>query len=205
MSESAPSERKLAGHQADMRREQRRVQARIARARRAKGVVIYLFGPGKGKSSSAFGMVCRALGHGRRCGVVQFIKGRWRTGEQRFFQSRDAVEYYCMGSGFTWDTQDWQADRQAAEQTWTRAQAMLSRPELELIVLDELAYMFAYQYLDVEKVLAALRARPARQHVIVTGRPRIPELVQYADTASEVLEIKHAFHEGIRAQKGIEW
>lgn len=205
MNEPVPDEKQLAEHQASMRRDQRLVRERIAGAREARGVMIYLFGAGKGKSSSAFGMVCRALGHGRQCGVVQFIKGKWHTGEQRFFQSRDAIAYYCMGSGFTWDTQDWQADRQAAEATWTQAQAMLSRPELELIVLDEIAYMFAYRYLDVEKVLSALRARPPGQHVILTGRPRIPELVQQADTVTEVLEIKHAFHAGVRAQKGIEW
>lgn len=192
-------------HAAEMRRQRQEVRRRIVKARRSKGLIIYLFGTGKGKSSSAFGTLCRGLGHGKRGGIVQFIKGTWRTGEQEFFQSLDGVEYQCMGSGFTWDTQDRAADQRAAQGAWAHAAAMLSQPELDMVVLDEIAYMFAYEYLDAEEVVRSLRARPPNQHVFLTGRPRIACLVELADTVSEVVEVKHAFHDGIKAQKGVEW
>ena len=193
------------GHRDRMLRQKRQVQSRINKAKRSKGLIVYLFGEGKGKSSSAFGTLCRTLGHGGKAGVVQFIKGKWRTGEECFFKSLPDVEYHCMASGFTWDTQNWHTDRCAAEAAWVQAAQMLRRPELDLIVLDEIAYMFAYEYLDPDQVLAGLHARPPDQHVFLTGRPRIPRLVEVADTVSEVVEVKHAFHQGVKAQKGMEW
>ncbi len=188
-----------------MQAEKKLMDARISRARRSAGLIICLYGDGKGKSSSAFGTVCRCLGHGKRVGVVQFIKGKWKTGEQKFFSALPNVEYRCMGTGFTWDTQDRERDMQAAARTWEEAALMLKDPGLALVVLDEIHYLFSYEYLDPCMVIDSLQARPARQHVILTGRPRIQSLIDIADTVSEVLEVKHAFNQGVKAQKGVEW
>lgn len=188
-----------------MQSQQRLVRERIAAARQSKGLILYLYGAGKGKSSSAFGTLLRGLGHGKRGGVVQFIKGQWKTGEQKFLQSRADVEYCVMASGFTWDTQDRVADIASAERAWEGAAAMLANDALSIVVLDELAWMLEYGYLDAECVASALQRRVAGQHVILTGRPKVSCLLEIADTASEVLEVKHAFNTGIKAQKGIEW
>ncbi|MHC8441879.1 MAG: cob(I)yrinic acid a,c-diamide adenosyltransferase [Candidatus Eutrophobiaceae bacterium] len=192
-------------HREEMQRQQRKVRARIAAARQSKGLIIYLYGAGKGKSSSAFGTLLRCLGHGKRGGVVQFIKGKWKTGEQKFLQSHADVEYCAMNSGFTWDTQDREADIACAEEVWVRAAAMLADASLSIVVLDEIAWMLEYGYFDAARVVAALQNRVSGQHVILTGRPEVSCLLDIADTSSEVREIKHAFNAGIKAQKGIEW
>lgn len=189
------------------RRTQRRkvvVDERMARATEDRGVLVVLSGPGKGKSSSAFGMVARALGHGLSVGIVQFIKGRYATGEAQFFRRIEAVDYHVMGEGFTWETQDRGRDIAAAEAAWDRAAAMLVDPSYGLVVLDELNIVLKYGYLPVQAVLSALQARPPMQHVVVTGRNAKPELVALADTVSEIKVVKHAFQGGVRAQKGIE-
>lgn len=199
----APSDER---HRARMARKQEVVEAKVARATRDKGLLLVLTGIGKGKSSSAFGMIARALGHGMKVGVVQFIKGAFSTGEEAFFRRfPEEVDYRVMGEGFTWVTQDRQRDRQAAEAAWETARAMLQNPELGLVVLDELNIVLKHGYLPLDRVLADLSRRIADQHVIVTGRGARPELIELADTVSEVANVKHAFAQGIRAQKGIEF
>ena len=181
------------------------IDGRIAQAGRDKGLLLVLTGNGKGKSSSAFGMVARALGHGMRVGVVQFIKGAYSTGEETFFRRfPEEVAYHVMGEGFTWETQSRGRDIQAAQTAWETAQALLQDPAIRLVVLDELNIVLKHGYLPVERVLADLTRRPDGQHVVVTGRGKVPELIELADTVSEVANAKHAFSQGIRAQAGIE-
>ncbi|MEW6039281.1 MAG: cob(I)yrinic acid a,c-diamide adenosyltransferase [Pseudomonadota bacterium] len=189
-----------------MARKREIVEAKVARASRDKGLLLVLTGNGKGKSSSAFGLVARALGHGMKVGVVQFVKGAFSTGEEAFFRRFPGeVDYRVMGEGYTWVTQDRQRDMQAAEAAWETARAMLQNPELGLVVLDELNIVLKHGYLPLDGVLAELSRRVAGQHVVVTGRGAKPELVALADTVSEVANVKHAFAQGIRAQKGIEF
>ncbi|WP_225773085.1 cob(I)yrinic acid a,c-diamide adenosyltransferase [Pseudomonas sp. Marseille-Q5115] len=193
-------------HQARMARKKAVVDARIAASADERGVLLVLTGNGKGKSSSGFGMLARALGHGMRCGVVQFIKGRQTTGEEAFFRRfPDEVSFHVMGEGFTWETQDRQRDIAAAEAAWQVAQELLGDPAVDFVLLDELNIALKHGYLDVERVVADLKARPPLQHAIVTGRAAKPEMLEAADTVSELGLIKHAFQAGIRAQKGIEW
>lgn len=191
-------------HRARMQRKKSVVDERIDAAQTERGVLLVLTGNGKGKSSSAFGMVARSLGHGLRVGVVQFIKGRFSTGEEAFFRRFDEVEYHVMGEGYTWETQDRERDTRAARAAWEIACDMLRRPELDLVVLDELCIALKYRYLDVDEVVAALQARPPRQHAVVTGRAAPPALIEAADTVTEMQVVKHAFQSGIRAQKGVE-
>lgn len=192
-------------HKQAMQATQTQVRAAIKQAKEKRGVIIFLYGAGKGKSSSGFGTLLRALGHGQRAVIVQFIKGNWNTGEERFFADHPLVRHHVMGTGFTWDTQDRAKDMAAAQEVWQQAQAELQNPDVNLVLLDEITYMFDYAYLPLESCLAALRDRPAHQNVILTGRTPVPELVEIADTVSEVREVKHAFNAGVRAQKGIEF
>lgn len=195
-------------HNERMQRKKEVVDAAIERAQEERGIVILITGNGKGKTTSAFGTLYRALGHGQRAGVVQFIKGTQATGEVVFLQQitgAQAVRYHAMATGFTWNTQNWDADKRAADEAWAQAEAMLADPALSLVVLDELTYMLKYNYLDTAQVLAAVRARPPRQTVIITGRAARPELVDLADTVSEIADRKHAFKAGIKAQAGIDF
>jgi cob(I)alamin adenosyltransferase len=193
-------------HRARMQRKKEVVDKKIATAQRQAGVLLVNTGNGKGKSSSAFGMVMRALGHGMQVGVVQFIKGALQTGEERFLRRfPDEVRFHAMGEGYTWETQDRERDIAAAQRAWDRAREFLSDPAIGMVVLDELNIALKYRYLDVAQVVADLRARPPMQHVIVTGRAAPPELIDIADTATEMQLIKHAFAAGIAAQPGIEW
>jgi cob(I)alamin adenosyltransferase len=191
-------------HRERMQRKKAVVDAAIARATADRGILLILTGPGKGKSSSAFGMVARALGHGLRVGVVQFIKGQFSTGEEAFFRRFPEVEYHVMGEGFTWETQDRERDIRAAQRAWEIARRMLQNPNLHLVVLDELTLVLKYGYLKLEDILNNLNTRPPMQHVIVTGRSARPELIEAADTVTEMRAVKHAFEVGVRAQKGIE-
>ena len=195
-----PAER----HRRRMQRQKELVDARVAQADSDRGVLVVNTGNGKGKSSSAFGMMARALGHGMRVAVVQFIKGSFATGEEAFFRRFPEVEYHVMGEGFTWDTQDRERDIQAAEAAWGKARAFLADPDFDLVVLDELNIALKLGYLPLDEVLSALLGRPPRQHVVVTGRGAPPELVEIADTVTEMRPVKHAFDAGVRAQKGIE-
>ncbi|MCB1649517.1 MAG: cob(I)yrinic acid a,c-diamide adenosyltransferase [Pseudomonadales bacterium] len=198
------SERALR-HKRAMQRKKAHVDERIAQAVIDKGLLVVLTGNGKGKSSSAFGMLARSVGHGLRCGVVQFIKGQWECGEQLLFASHPLVEFHVMATGFTWETQDRELDIAAARQTWAHARALLGNPEVQVVLLDELTYMLTYGYLDANEVLDALRERPAHQHVIITGRNAAQALIDLADTVSEIRDIKHAFNQGVRVQRGIDY
>lgn len=193
-------------HQARMVRKKAVMDARIAASADERGLLLVLTGNGKGKSSSGFGMLARALGHGMRCGVVQFIKGRNSTGEEAFFRRfPEEVSFHVMGEGFTWETQDRQRDIAAAESAWAVAKGLLADPAVDFVLLDELNIALKHGYLDVNTVVADLQARPPLQHAIVTGRTARPELLEAADTVSEIGVVKHAFQVGIKAQKGIEW
>lgn len=195
-------------HNARMQRKKEIVDAAIDRAQEERGIVLLITGNGKGKTTSAFGTLYRALGHGQRAGVVQFIKGTQATGEVIFLQQHPAstaVRYHAMATGFTWNTQDWDADKRAADEAWAQAAGMLADPALDLVVLDELTYMLKYNYLDTADVLAAISSRPPMQTVIVTGRAAKPELVELADTVSEIADRKHAFKAGVKAQAGIDF
>ena len=193
-----------ARHQQQMRRKKAVVDAGIARATGRRGVILVNTGNGKGKSSAAFGLVARALGHDMRVGVVQFIKGSFSTGEETFFRRFPEVSYHVMGEGFTWETQDRERDIAAAGRAWQQAAAFLADPAVGLVVLDEINIALKLHYLDVQVVLAALHARPPMQHVVLTGRGALPEIVDAADTVTEMQDIKHAYRAGIQAQKGVE-
>ena len=194
-----------ARHKKAMQRKKEYIDGRIADATMDKGLLLVLTGNGKGKSSSAFGMLARSVGHGLRCAVVQFIKGQWECGEQMLFAENPLVEFHVMNTGFTWETQDREKDIEAAQATWAKAAALLSNEEVEVVILDELTYMLSYGYLDKEMVLSALENRPPDQHVIVTGRNASRELIEMADTVTELNENKHAFYDGVKVQKGIDY
>jgi cob(I)alamin adenosyltransferase len=193
-------------HKKKMQKQKEKVDAHIAQANTERGVMILLTGNGKGKSSSAFGMVLRAMGYGHKVGVVQFIKGQQLSGEEMFLKEKlPEVQFYQMGTGFTWNTQDRTSDIEAAERTWAVAEKMLQDESLNLVVLDELTYMLAYSYLDEERVLNALKNRPYEQSVVVTGRGGGSALKELADTVSEVKDIKHAYTAGIKARQGVDY
>jgi cob(I)alamin adenosyltransferase len=192
-------------HRERMQRKKELVDRKIARATIERGVIVVNTGNGKGKSSSGFGMLARSLGHGFHCGVVQFIKGSFSTGEEAFFRRfPDDVDYHVMGEGYTWETQDRERDIQAAQAAWKVAAGMLSDARYDLVLLDELNIALVKGYVDVSEVCEALRARPPAQHVVITGRGAPDALVELADTVTEMRVVKHAFQAGIRAQKGIE-
>ncbi|MBI3451278.1 MAG: cob(I)yrinic acid a,c-diamide adenosyltransferase [Rhodospirillales bacterium] len=171
-----------------------------------RGLIIVHTGKGKGKSSSAWGMVMRCLGHGMRVGIVQFIKGAWTTGEAKFLaRFPDLVTVRTMGEGFTWETQDRARDIAAAGRAWAAAQEMLADPSLRMVVLDEINVALRYDYLPLGPVLDALRARPADQHVVLTGRNAAEELIEAADLVTEMTLVKHPFRAGIKAQPGVEF
>lgn len=180
------------------------VDARIAAAQQDKGLLLVLTGNGKGKSSSAFGMVARTLGYGRKAAVFQFIKGAENVGERAFFSRHPDVTWEKCGEGFTWETQDRTRDIAAARAGWDKARAALADPAIHLVVLDELTYLVTYRYLDLAEIMPALLARPAMQHVVITGRAAHDDLIAAADTVSAIRDVKHAFRAGVRAQEGID-
>lgn len=193
-------------HKARMQRKKALVDQKISGAQDEYGLLLVHTGNGKGKSSSAFGMVARALGHGIKVGVVQFIKGAASTGEETFFRRfPDEVRYHVMGEGFTWETQDRQRDIAKAREAWAVAAELLADPGIGLVVLDELNIALKHGYLDLEPVLADIESRPMLQHVVVTGRGAPPKLIEHADTVTEMSLIKHAFKAGVKAQKGVEF
>lgn len=191
-------------HAARMAKKKAVIDANIARADQEKGLLLVLTGNGKGKSSSAFGMVARALGHGMKVGVAQFIKSRSDTGEEAFLGKQPGVEWHVLGEGFTWDTQNLERDIATAKQGWEVARRLLRDPGIQLVVLDELTYLLSYGWLDTETVLADLAARPAMQHVVVTGRAASQALCDAADTVSEIADVKHAYRAGVKAQAGVD-
>ncbi len=193
-------------HAAKMARRKAVQDAEVAGKTLEKGLLMVHTGPGKGKSTAAFGLLLRTVGRGRRAGVVQFIKGAWSTGERdALARFDDLVEWHTMGEGFTWETQDRARDIAACRRAWDQAVAMMQRPGLSLLVLDELNIALRYEYLAEAEVLAALAARPAGLHVVVTGRNARPALIEAADLVTEMTLIKHHFAAGVRAQEGIEF
>lgn len=199
-------DKKQQSHQKKMEKLKDSVDASIAAADIERGVFILLTGNGKGKSSSAFGMVMRALGYGYKVGVVQFIKGVQLSGEEMYIRDQcPQVAFHQMGTGFTWDTQDRSADIAAAEKSWAVAEQMLADDSYHLVVLDELTYMLSFKYLDQDRVLSALKNRPENQSLVVTGRGGGSAIADLADTVSEIKEIKHAYNAGIMARKGVDY
>ncbi|MCY1274850.1 Cob(I)yrinic acid a,c-diamide adenosyltransferase [compost metagenome] len=203
MTESAERD---ARHKARMQRKKAVIDEKIAQARDEYGLLLVHTGNGKGKSSSAFGMVARALGHGLRVGVVQFIKGGMSTGEENFFRRfPEEVSYHVMGEGYTWDTQDRQRDIEKARAAWAVARGLLDDPKVGLVVLDELNIALKHGYLDLDEVLRDIESRPEHQHVVATGRGAPQGLIDAADTVTEMTLVKHAFKSGVKAQKGVEF
>ncbi|MGB2380915.1 MAG: cob(I)yrinic acid a,c-diamide adenosyltransferase [Porticoccaceae bacterium] len=193
-------------HKNKMQKLKENIDSSIAAADTERGVFILLTGNGKGKSSSAFGMVMRALGYGYKVGVVQFIKGAQLSGEEMYIRDHcPQVTFEQMGTGFTWDTQDRSGDIAAAEKSWAVAQKMLGDDSYHLVVLDELTYMLSFKYLDQGMILQALKNRPENQSVVVTGRGGGSALADMADTVSEIKEIKHAYNAGVMARKGVDY
>jgi cob(I)alamin adenosyltransferase len=191
-------------HATRMARKKTVIDAAIAEADQEKGLLLVLTGNGKGKSSSAFGMVARAIGHGMRVGVAQFIKGRSDTGEEAFLGKQPGVEWHVLGEGFTWDTQNLARDIATAQAGWLVAKRFLADPAVQLVVLDELTYLLKYGWLEVDAVLADIAARPPMQHVVITGRAAPQAVLDAADTVSEIMDVKHAYRAGVKAQAGVD-
>ena len=193
-------------HRVRMARKKTIIDGKIAAAQKDIGIIIVNTGNGKGKSSSGFGMVVRALGHGMKVAVVQFIKGAMSTGEEKFLRRFPGeVSFHAMGEGYTWETQDRERDVVKAQQAWELARGFLSDPSIGLVLFDELNIALKYRYLDVDIVIADLLARPEMQHVVITGRGAPEQLIDIADTVTEMAMVKHAFKAGIAAQAGTEW
>ncbi|MDF1588708.1 MAG: cob(I)yrinic acid a,c-diamide adenosyltransferase [Gammaproteobacteria bacterium] len=192
-------------HQKRMQRQKAVVDNSIQQADKDKGLLLCITGNGKGKSSSGFGMVARALGHNMRVGVVQFIKGAFSTGEETFFRRfPEQVEYHVMGDGFTWDTQNLEKDIESAQAGWQVCKRLLNDPSIDMVLFDELNIVLKMNYLDTDAVLEDIANRPTMKHVIITGRGAPEKVIDAADTVSRIEDVKHAFRDGIRAQKGIE-
>jgi len=204
MSDSGNTEKQVR-HAARMARKKAVIDKHIAEADVERGVFVIHTGNGKGKSSSAFGVLARALGHGQKVAVVQFIKGRSDTGEEAFFRNQPGVQWHVGGEGFTWDTQDDDRDAKAAQAAWAVACEHLRNPEIDLVVLDEFTYTLNYKWLDPDAVVDAIESRPAMQHLIITGRAAPDVLVEIADTVTDMTLVKHAYNEGVKAMPGLEW
>ena len=202
MSESTDPDR----HRMKMERRKAVQDEEVAAKSIEKGLLIVHTGAGKGKSTAAFGLLLRMVGRGRRTAVVQFIKGAWSTGERSVLEGfGELVEWHTMGEGFTWETQDRARDVAACRRAWSVTLGLLARPDLSLLVLDELSIALRYDYLSLDEVLAALAARPAMLHVVVTGRNAKPALIEAADLVTEMTAVKHHFAAGVKAQEGIEF
>lgn len=196
---------KNARHAERMARKKIVVDAKIDAAKVARGLLLVNTGTGKGKSSAAFGVLARSLGHGMKAAVVQFVKGRSDTGEEAFFRDHPRVSWHVMGDGFTWETQDAERDATSARKAWELVCAHLDDDSIDLVILDEFTYALKYRWLTMEEVTEALLQRPTMQHVIITGRAAPEALIELADTVSEINMVKHAFKAGVQAMPGIEW
>lgn len=191
-------------HKARQQKVKEAVDAKIAKAQTEKGVLLVMTGNGKGKTTAGFGNITRAVGHGKKAAVVQFIKGNWPCGERAVLE-QVGVEFHVMATGFTWETQDREKDTLAALSAWEAAETLLSDDTIDIVLLDEFTYMVSYHYLDLDRVLTALKNRPPMQHVIITGRACHRAILELADTVSEVQPIKHAFEDGVKAQLGFDY
>lgn len=198
------SENKNTQHKKRMQGVKEKVEQRIENAQEERGLVIVITGNGKGKSTSGFGTIARAAGHGLNAAVAQYIKGTWDCGERNLLENA-GVTFDVMATGFTWNTQDKEHDTAAAQKVWQRSKDLLSNSDIDVVLLDEITYMIAYKYIDLEELITAIKNRPKDQHVIITGRGCHREIIDLADTVSEIQSIKHAFDSGIKAQKGIDW
>ncbi|MFK5984956.1 MAG: cob(I)yrinic acid a,c-diamide adenosyltransferase [Pseudomonadota bacterium] len=205
MNSSDDDKQRTERHNKRMQRHKKVVDAKMAKATQEQGIILILTGNGKGKSSSAFGMLARSLGHGHKCAVVQFIKGQQDCGENLFFNQHDRVDFLLMKTGFTWETQNFEADKEAAITIWQQAKEFLKTTDYDLVIFDEITYMFKYKYLDEAEFIETLVQRPSSQSVIITGRGASKNLIEVADTVTECQLTKHAFNEGIKARKGIEF
>ena len=192
-------------HEERMQKKKSVIDDKIAAAQEERGVLLVNTGNGKGKSSAAFGVVARALGHGLKVAVIQFVKGRSDTGEEAFFRQQPGVTWHVGGEGFTWETQDKERDARAAQAAWQTACAYLADPGIGLVVLDEMTYAFKYGWLELDAVLSALAARPPAQHVVITGRAAPDALRAAADTVSDIGNEKHAFKAGVKAMPGLDY
>ena len=192
-------------HAARMQRKKAVVDAKIESACIAKGLLLIHTGNGKGKSTAAFGLLARALGHGMKATVVQFIKSRSDIGEEAFFRGNTNLMWHVMGDGFTWETQNAERDLASARTAWELVCGYLQDESIQVVILDEFTYALKYQWLTIEEVCSALQARPAMQHVVITGRGAPEGLIEIADTVSEINLVKHAFKDGVQAMPGIEW
>ncbi|EGQ7843425.1 cob(I)yrinic acid a,c-diamide adenosyltransferase [Vibrio alginolyticus] len=197
-------ENKEARHKARQQKVKEQVDAKIAAAQEEKGLLLIITGNGKGKSTSGFGTIARAVGHGLNCAVAQFIKGTWDNGERNLLEKL-GVEFQVMATGFTWETQNKAADTEAAQGVWQECKRMLQDDSIDVILFDELTYMVSYGYIDLDEVAEALSNRPKMQSVIITGRGAHRTLIEMADTVSEVKNVKHAFESGVKALKGVDW
>ncbi|WP_130835120.1 cob(I)yrinic acid a,c-diamide adenosyltransferase [[Erwinia] mediterraneensis] len=191
-------------HKQRQQRLKEQVDARIAAADQQRGIMMVFTGNGKGKTTAAFGTALRAVGHGKKVGAIQFIKGEWPNGERNLL-AQHGVEFQVMATGFTWETQNRQSDTEACLAVWQHAERMLADADLDLVILDEITYMVTMDYLPLERLMAALSQRPAQQNVILTGRGCHRQLMEMADTVTEMRPVKHAFDAGIQAQQGIDW
>ncbi|WP_045424511.1 cob(I)yrinic acid a,c-diamide adenosyltransferase [Vibrio jasicida] len=197
-------ENKEARHKARQQKVKEQVDAKIAAAQEEKGLLLVITGNGKGKSTSGFGTIARAVGHGLNCSVAQFIKGTWDNGERNLLEKL-GVEFQVMATGFTWETQNKTADTDAAQLVWQKCKRMLKDESVDVILFDELTYMVSYGYIDLDEVVEALNNRPKMQSVVITGRGAHRTLIEMADTVSEVKNVKHAFESGVKALKGVDW
>lgn len=197
-------ENKEARHKARQQKVKEQVDAKIAAAQEEKGLLLIITGNGKGKSTSGFGTIARAVGHGLKCSVAQFIKGTWDNGERNLLEKL-GVEFQVMATGFTWETQNKTADTEAAQLVWQECKRMLKDESIDVILFDELTYMVSYGYIDSDEVVEALNNRPKMQSVVITGRGAHRTLIEMADTVSEVKNVKHAFESGVKALKGVDW
>ncbi|MEZ9231951.1 cob(I)yrinic acid a,c-diamide adenosyltransferase [Vibrio amylolyticus] len=200
----ADSNTKETRHKARQQKVKEQVDERVAAAQEEKGLLLVITGNGKGKSTSGFGTIARAVGHGFNCSVAQFIKGTWDNGEKNLLEKL-GVEFQVMATGFTWETQDKTADTLAAQKVWQECKRMLKDKSIDVILFDELTYMVSYGYIELDEVLEALSNRPNMQSVIITGRGAHRSLIELADTVSEVKNVKHAFESGVKALKGVDW
>ncbi|WP_045411782.1 cob(I)yrinic acid a,c-diamide adenosyltransferase [Vibrio owensii] len=197
-------ENKEARHKARQQKVKEQVDAKIAAAQEEKGLLLIITGNGKGKSTSGFGTIARAVGHGLKCSVAQFIKGTWDNGERNLLEKL-GVEFQVMATGFTWETQNKSADTEAAQLVWQECKRMLGDESIDVVLFDELTYMVSYGYIDLDEVVKALNNRPKMQSVVITGRGAHRTLIEMADTVSEVKNVKHAFESGVKALKGVDW
>ncbi|MCG9647060.1 cob(I)yrinic acid a,c-diamide adenosyltransferase [Vibrio brasiliensis] len=191
-------------HKARQQKVKQQVDAKVAAAQEEKGLLLVITGNGKGKSTSGFGTIARAVGHGLNCAVAQFIKGTWENGERNLLEKL-GVEFQVMATGFTWETQNKAADTEAAQIVWQECKRMLQDESIDVVLFDELTYMVSYGYIELDEVVEALSNRPKMQSVVITGRAAHRTLIELADTVSEVKNVKHAFESGVKALKGVDW